>query len=70
MICLKGEILITEIPEIPEMNTSRKALEWLICFYIVNLKFGCLLSKNFKKLMNLVHCQKQLECHQHILNEI
>ena len=19
--------------------------------------------------MNLVHCQKQLECHQHILNE-
>ena len=28
-------------------------------------------QKKFKKnLMNLVHCQKQLECHQHILNKI
>ena len=26
--------------------------------------------KNFKNLMNLVHCQKQLECHQHILKKI
>ena len=31
------------------MNTSRKAMEWLICFSIVNLKLGCLLFKKFKK---------------------
>ena len=34
---------------IPEMNTSRKAMEWLFCFSIVNLMFGCLLFKKFKK---------------------
>ena len=27
---------------IPKMNTSRKAMEWLICFSIVNLILGCL----------------------------
>ena len=32
------------------MNTSRKALEWLTCFSIVNLMFECLLFKMFKKL--------------------
>ena len=42
------------------MNTSSKAIEWLICFSIENLMLI---------LMNLVHCQKQLECHQHILNK-
>ena len=26
--------------------------------------------KNFQNLMNLTHFQKQLECHQHVLNEI
>ena len=26
-----------------ETNTSRKAMEWLICFSIVNLMLGCLL---------------------------
>ena len=31
------------------MNTSRKAMEWLICFSIVNLMLGCLLFKEFKK---------------------
>ena len=31
------------------MNTSRKAMEWLFCFSIVNLMFGCLLFKKFKK---------------------
>ena len=31
----------------PEMNTSRKAMEWLICFSIVNLMLGCLLFKKF-----------------------
>ena len=34
---------------IPEMNTSRKSIEWLICFSIVNLMLGCLLFKSFKK---------------------
>ena len=51
------------------MNTSRKAMEWLICFSTVNLMLGCLLFKKSKNLRNLVHCQKQLEC-QHILNKI
>ena len=31
------------------MNTSRKAMEWLICFSIVNLMLGCLLFKKYKK---------------------
>ena len=31
------------------MNTSRKAMEWLICFSIVNLILGCLLFKKSKK---------------------
>ena len=31
------------------MNTSRKVMEWLVCFTIVNLMLGCLLSKKFKK---------------------
>ena len=29
-----------------------------------------ILRNCLKNLMNLVHCQKQLECHQHILNKI
>ena len=32
------------------MNTSRKAIEWFTCFYIVNLMLGCYLFKKFKKL--------------------
>ena len=32
------------------MNTSRKTMEWLICFSIVNLMLGCLLFKSFKKI--------------------
>ena len=31
------------------MNTSLKAMEWLICLSIVNLMLGCLLFKKFKK---------------------
>ena len=31
------------------MNTSRKGMEWLICFSIVNLMLGCLLFKEFKE---------------------
>ena len=34
---------------IPEMKTSRKTMEWLICFSIINLMLGCLLFKKFKK---------------------
>ena len=32
------------------MNTSRKAMEWLFCFSIVNLMFGCPLFKKLKKI--------------------
>ena len=31
------------------MNTSRKRMEWLFCFFIVNLMLGCLLLKKNKK---------------------
>ena len=34
---------------IPEMNTSRKAMECLICFSIINLMLGSYLLKNVKK---------------------
>ena len=33
---------------IHEMNTSRKAMEWLICFSILSLMLGCLLFKKSK----------------------
>ena len=45
VICLKCEILIIDT----EMNTSRKAMECLIRFSIVNLILGCLLFKKLKK---------------------
>ena len=32
---------------IPEINTSRTAMKWLICFSIVNLMLGCVLLKKF-----------------------
>ena len=35
---------------ISEMNISRKAMEWLICFSIVNLMLGCLLLKKIQKI--------------------
>ena len=34
---------------IPEMNASRKAMECLICFSIVNSMSGCLLFKKLKR---------------------
>ena len=34
---------------IPEINTSRKSMEWFICFSIVNLMLRCLLFKKSKK---------------------
>ena len=43
---------------IPEMNTSRKAMEWLICFSIINLMLGCLLFKSQQK--SLYTRQKRL----------
>ena len=52
------------------MNASRKAMECLICFSIVNLMLVASYLKNFKNLMNLVPCQKKLECHEHILSKI
>ena len=32
------------------MSTSRKAMDWLICFPIANLILGCLLFKKLKKI--------------------
>ena len=32
------------------MNTSRKAMKWLICFSIVNVMLGCLLFKKSKNI--------------------
>ena len=55
---------------IPEMNTSRKSMEWLICFSIVNLMLACLLSKTFKEFNESCHCLRQLECQHHIINKI
>ena len=52
------------------MNTSRKAMEWLTCFSVVNLMLDAYYLKSLKNLVNLVPCQKQLECHQHILKNV
>ena len=43
---------------IPEMNISRKAMEWLICFSIVNLTLEWLLFKKFKKFTESCSLQK------------
>ena len=53
---------------IAEMNISIKAIEWLIFSSTGDLMLGCLLFQKFKKLINLVRCQMQLECHEHIKN--
>ena len=45
------------------MNTSRKAVQLLTCFSIVNLILGCFLFKKLRNLMKHVPCQKQLQCH-------
>ena len=50
------------------MNISRNAVEWLIFSFTGDLKLECLLFKKFKKMFNLVHCQMQRECHQHMKN--
>ena len=50
------------------MNKSRKEMEGLIYFSIVNLMLDVYYLKYYKNLMNLVNCQNQPECHQHTLN--
>ena len=40
------------------MNALRKAMEWLICFPIVNLMLGCLLFKKFKKFKESCYLSK------------
>ena len=59
------------------MNTSSKAMKWLICFSIVNLSLGCLLLNKFKKFNESCSLSKAatvsskaVECHQNILNKI
>ena len=42
------------------MNTSRKAIEWLTCFSIVNLMLRCLLCENTRKFYgscSLLECE-------------
>ena len=50
------------------MNTSRKAMEWLICFSIVNLMLGYLLFEKFKKFNESCSLLKAAGTSQHILN--
>ena len=52
-----------------EMNTSRKAMEWLICFSIINSMLGCLLFKKSKKVNDSCSLSKAARIHQHILNK-
>ena len=47
------------------MNTSRKAMEWLICFSIVNLMLGCLLF-HFPLLPQACACTTFLSFLSHI----
>ena len=58
---------------IPEMSTSRKAIEWLIWFSITNLMLGCLLFKKLKKFnesCSLSKAARMSWTHEYILNEI
>ena len=56
VVCLECEIIDT-------WNEDIKKSDGMVnLFSIVNLMLGCLLFKKFK-------IQKQLECHQHILNK-
>ena len=41
------------------MNPSSKAMEWLICFSIINLMLACLLFKKFKKFIELLNISKK-----------
>ena len=55
---------------IPEMNISRNAMGWLICFVIVNLLIACPLSKKFNKFNESGWLPKAARNIQHNLNEI
>ena len=53
------------------MNTSRKAMEWLVCFSIVNLMSGSLLFqkfKNFSGSCSLSKTARMLSTCQHVIN--
>ena len=43
------------------MNISRKAMEWLTCFSIVNLKLRYFLFKQFKKFIESCSLSKAAE---------
>ena len=55
---------------IPEMNTWRKATEWLISFSIVNLMLGCLLFKKIKKFNESFSLSKAARLSSTYLNKI
>ena len=55
---------------IPEMNTSRKAMEWLTCFSIVNLILRCLLFKKFRKFNESCSFPKAARMSSTYLNKI
>ena len=41
------------------MNTSRKAMEWLTCFSILDLMLGCILFEKFKICKGALPCLRQ-----------
>ena len=51
------------------MNTSKKAMEWLTCFSVVNLMLGCLLFKKFKKSNESCSSPKSASFHKFSSNQ-
>ena len=67
VICLKCDILIIDTWN----KYMKKSYGMVDLFFYFKFMLGCLLfRKNKKKIINLFHSQKQLECHKHILNKI
>ena len=67
VICLKREILI-----IDTWNEYIKKSDGIVNLFLYcdsNIRMP-LIQKNFKNLMNLIYCQNQIECHQHIFKKI
>ena len=52
------------------MNISRIAMEWLVCFSIINLILGCLLFKKFKKFNESCSLSKAARMSSTYLNKI
>ena len=52
------------------MNASKKAMEWLICFSIVNLMLVCKLFKKFKKFNEYCSLSKAAGMSSTYLNKI